>query len=114
MGSILFRKGFLSANNSLFLDLLQCFGQSFLLGFTQIFTATKFGKTSNDKLSYLGKFWVATYEEHISGDALIKHLLSRDSIVAQSHENPADVRVDHHIIETFQITQKLHDALFQQ
>ena len=112
MCCILFREGFLSANDSFFFDLLQCFRKSFLLGFAEIFTAAKLGKTSNYKLSYLGKLWVATHEEHISRDALIKHLLPCDAIVAKSHKNPTYIRMDNHVVETFHITQKLHDALF--
>jgi hypothetical protein len=37
---------------------------------------------------------VAAHNEHDSGDAFVEHLLACDSIVTQSHEDPADVGLE--------------------
>ena len=64
----------------------------------EVSTSAKFCKTSDDKMPDLMKLWVAADQEHVSRDAVLKHLSACDSIVAKCKENPRDVCLNLSII----------------
>ena len=45
----------------------------------------------------LVKIRVAADQKHISGDALLQHLLACDIVCTQGKEDPSDISLDNHI-----------------
>ena len=65
----------------------------------QIVTTAQLGKASDDKMADLTELGVTGDQEHVSCNAIHEHLLASDSIVAESKEDPRNVRMNLSVID---------------
>ena len=57
---------------------------------------------------------IAWHEEHISGNAVLKHSLTCDAIIAQWEEDPWNVRLNDAILNSWKAMEQIHDTLLNQ
>ena len=79
----------------------------------QVVGAAKLRKSGDDEVTDLTWLRIARYQEHVSSDAIQKHLFACDSVVAQGQEDPGDVRVDLGIVDSAERVENVHYTLFK-
>jgi hypothetical protein len=57
---------------------------------------------------------VAGHQEHVTCDTVVQHLFTRDSIVAESQKDPADIRLNLNVVKHAQAVEQGHNSFLNQ